>query len=127
MSSGKYSLVQDETDFLILDHYRGNIRRQIKSISGGEQFMVSLCLSLSLSTYISRKNSGNMNMFFLDEGFGSLDDETLDNVVDILFKASNDELSIGIITHVTKLQENLPKKVLITQDEKTLSSIISVI
>ncbi len=126
MSGGKYSLVQDETDFLILDHYRGNVKRQIKSISGGEQFMVSLCLSLSLSTYISRKNSGNMNMFFLDEGFGSLDDETLDNVVDILFKASNDELSIGIITHVTKLQENLPKKVLITQDEKTLSSVISI-
>lgn len=125
MSGKKYSLAQDDTDFIIIDHFRGNIKRQVSSISGGEQFMVSLCLALSLSTYISRKNNGMMNMFFLDEGFGSLDDETLDNVVDILFKASRDELSIGLITHVTKLQENLPRKLYVTQNEKTLSSEIT--
>ncbi len=125
MSGRKYSLILDETDFLIVDHFRGNIKRAVKSISGGEQFMVSLCLALSLSTYISRKNNGTMDMFFLDEGFGSLDDETLETVVDLLFKASNDELSIGLITHVSKLQEDLPKKLEVSIDENTYSSVIA--
>lgn len=123
MSEGKYSLEQDGTDFKIKDHYRGNITRDVQSISGGEQFMVSLCLALSLSSYISRKNSGSMNMFFLDEGFGSLDDQTLDNVVNILFSASSDDMSIGVITHVSKLQENLPRKIVVTHDDLTLSSV----
>ncbi len=88
--------------------------------------MVSLCLSLALSTYISRKNNGSIDMFFLDEGFGSLDDETLENVVDMLFKASSDDLKIGLITHVTKIQENLPSKLLIKEDQNIGSSIISI-
>lgn len=125
MSEGKFSLEQDETDFAIKDHSRGNITRQVESISGGEQFMVSLCLALSLSSYVSRKNSGQMDMFFLDEGFGSLDDETLDSVVNILFGASNDDLSIGVITHVSKLQESLPRKIIVKQNDELLSSVIT--
>ncbi len=125
MSGRKYSLEADETDFVVVDHNRGNIKRQIKSISGGELFMVSLCLSLALSTYISKQNSGSIDMFFLDEGFGSLDDETLENVVDILFKASSSDLKIGLITHVTKLQENLPSKLYVREDIEKQSSIIS--
>ncbi len=124
MSGGKYSLEAFETDFVVIDHNRGNVKRQIKSISGGELFMVSLCLSLALSTYIARKNSGSIDMFFLDEGFGSLDDETLDNVVDILFKASSEDLKIGLITHVTKIQENLPSKLLVYEDNNIGSSMI---
>ncbi len=124
MSGGKYSLEAFATDFVVIDHNRGNVKRQIKSISGGELFMVSLCLSLALSTYISKKNSGSIDMFFLDEGFGSLDDETLENVVDILFKASGDDLKIGLITHVTKIQENLPSKLLVYEDQNIGSSVI---
>ncbi len=125
MSGKKYSLEADEVDFVVVDHNRGNIKRQIKSISGGELFMVSLCLSLSLSTYISKQNSGSIDMFFLDEGFGSLDDETLENVVDILFKASSTDLKIGLITHVTKLQENLPSKLYVREDIEKQSSMIT--
>ncbi len=111
ISNGKYFLKLSDysLDIEVVDNLQGGKCRSIKSLSGGETFIISLCLSLSLSKKIQMKKNSVIEFFFLDEGFGSLDNEALDNVTDSLMRLKSDNINIGIITHVDKLKERVPK------------------
>ncbi len=111
LSNGKYYLKLSDSnlDIEVVDNLQGGKCRSIKSLSGGETFIISLCLSLSLSKKIQMKKNSVIEFFFLDEGFGSLDNEALESVTDSLMGLKNNNINIGIITHVDKLKEKVPK------------------
>lgn len=115
MSFGRYSLELDDTDFIIRDDHYGGIRRSPKTLSGGETFMASLCLALALSSKIQLKNKSTLKFFFLDEGFGTLDVETLDIVMESLIKLESQQLKVGVISHVEEMKSRIPSKLIVTQ------------
>ena len=98
-------------------NYNGGLRRSIKTLSGGETFLTSLALALALSSQIQLKGSAPLEFFFLDEGFGSLDSELLDIVMESLEKLHSEKLSVGIISHVEELKNRVPVKLLVTPND----------
>ena len=112
MTGGQYAIEYDEdTNFLIRDDFNGGTYRPPASLSGGEVFMTSLCLALALSTKIQMKNHAQLSLFFLDEGFGSLDRQTLDHVVDCLERLQEENMVVGLITHVEELKHRIANKI----------------
>lgn len=111
ISSGRYELIMDsEGEFLIRDYKNAGIERKPSSLSGGEIFIVSMSLALALSTKIQLKGKARLEFFFLDEGFGTLDQDTLYEALDCLENLKNDNLSIGIISHVEAIKNFVPIK-----------------
>lgn len=118
MTSGRYALEIDGTDFVVRDDYAGGARRSPKTLSGGETFMASLCLSLALSSKIQLKNNASLAFFFLDEGFGTLDPASLDVVMDALEKLRLEDLKVGIISHVEELKSRIAARLVVTPAEQ---------
>ncbi len=106
--------LKDSGEFVIRDYKNGGIARNVNSLSGGEVFLVSLSLALALSTQIQLKGTAPLEFFFLDEGFGTLDESLLDTVMDSLDKLHHDRRKIGIISHVDAIKERVPVKLLVT-------------
>ncbi|MGE5559116.1 MAG: AAA family ATPase [Bacillota bacterium] len=98
-----------DSEFIIRDDYNGGNRRMINSLSGGEVFMTSLALALALSSKIQLRGKYPLGFFFLDEGFGSLDEEKLDKVMCALEKLHDRNRMVGVISHVRELKERLPR------------------
>ncbi len=97
-------------DLVVIDNYMGGEQRSVKTLSGGESFLVSLALALGLSSLASYKIS--LKNLFIDEGFGSLDSQTLDMVLSTLEKLQSDtNRQIGVISHVEALKERIPVKI----------------
>ncbi len=97
-------------DLVVIDNYMGGEQRSVKTLSGGESFLVSLALALGLSSLASYKIS--LKNLFIDEGFGSLDSQTLDMVLGTLEKLQSDtNRQIGVISHVEALKERIPVKI----------------
>ncbi len=100
--------------------------RGVNTLSGGETFLVSLSLALSLSQEICTRNLRSSEFFFLDEGFGTLDARLVDTVMDSLEKLRGDRFSIGIISHVEELKHRINRKLTVKKaTEKHGSQIIS--
>lgn len=115
ITNGAYYLeVDEEGAFKIRDNKNGGAIRNVKSLSGGETFVVSLSLALALSAQIQLKGVAPLELFFLDEGFGTLDDDLLEVVMDALEKIQHDRLKIGIISHVEQLKQRIPVKLMVT-------------
>ncbi len=115
ITSGKYGLeVDDHGQFLIRDYSHGGQVRDTSTLSGGESFLVSLSLALSLSSQIQLKGKAPLELFFLDEGFGTLDDHFLELVMSSLEKIHHDKLSIGLISHVESIKNRVPIKLDVT-------------
>ena len=115
ITRGRYALEIDENlNFIMRDNMNGGQRRSVDSLSGGETFLTSLSLALALSSQIQLKGSSPLEFFFLDEGFGSLDTELLDVVMESLENLHSDKLSIGIISHVEELKNRVPVKLLVS-------------
>lgn len=109
ISQGNYGLeIDDEGNFMIRDYKNGGVLRDPASLSGGETFMVSLALALALSAQIQLKGTAPLEFFFLDEGFGTLDEETLDVVMTALERLHHERLSIGLISHVDSIKNRVP-------------------
>ena len=117
MSQSKFSLELAENNFVIKDHYNGGIIRSPRSLSGGEVFMASLSLALSLSGKIQLKNKAPLEVFFLDEGFGTLDNNVLDTVINTLEQLQTSNINVGIITHVEEIKNRIQNKIIVTKDE----------
>lgn len=115
ITRGRYALEIDENlNFIMRDNMNGGQRRSVDSLSGGETFLTSLSLALALSSQIQLKGSSPLEFFFLDEGFGSLDTELLEVVMESLENLHNDQLSIGIISHVEELKNRVPVKLIVS-------------
>jgi DNA repair protein SbcC/Rad50 len=109
LSGGGYSLNSDGSgDFSIVDHRNADEMRSVSTLSGGETFLVSLALALSLAETLSAKGGSGLDAIILDEGFGTLDDESLDVVASVLEELCGRGLMVGVITHVKELATRAP-------------------
>lgn len=131
MSSGQYELRrsteqsgggQSGLDLKVLDHYNGTMR-DVRSLSGGEQFKASLSLALGLSDVIQSAAGGiQLDTMFVDEGFGSLDQESLDQALRSLSALTEGNRLIGIISHVAELKK-IDKQIIVTKDKVNFSKV----
>ncbi len=112
LTGGRYFL-KYEKEFKVGDNLDGGNLRAVKTLSGGETFLVSLSLALSLSAAICQKSLRPIEFFFLDEGFGTLDEKLVDTVMDVLGKLSK-SFSVGLISHVEELKHRIDNKLLVT-------------
>lgn len=112
LSDGRYSLdVAEDGAFLVVDHLSADERRPAKTLSGGETFLASLSLALALAEHVAElaaEGSARLEALFLDEGFGTLDAETLDTVAAAIEELGARGRMVGIITHVRDLAERIP-------------------
>lgn len=125
MSSGQYELKRQEQsenrkekaglDLNVVDHYNGT-ERSVKTLSGGESFQASLSLALGLSDEIQASAGGiRLDSMFVDEGFGSLDEEALSQAVKALSSLADGHRMVGIISHVAELKERIENKIIVTK------------
>ena len=123
MSEGRYQLYRTEKvkdlrrtnslDIEVLDHYTGK-RRPVKSLSGGESFKAALSLALGLSDVVQSYVGGiDIELLFIDEGFGSLDEASVQTAVDTLIELSGKRTMIGIISHVSELKERIDRQIIV--------------
>lgn len=93
--------------------------RDIKTLSGGESFMAALAMALGLSDIVQRTAGAvQLEMMFIDEGFGSLDEVSRTQAIQVLEELAGDRRQIGIISHVSELKEQMEKKLIVTKGEK---------
>ena len=126
MSGGQYELKRQETgnnqsqsglDLDVIDHYNGT-ERSVKTLSGGESFKASLSLALGLSDEIQASAGGvRLDTMFVDEGFGSLDDESLDQAMKALMNLADGNRLVGIISHVTELKSRIDKQIVVRKEK----------
>ncbi|SDE12894.1 exonuclease SbcC [Pricia antarctica] len=106
----------------IFDRYMGNARRSVRTLSGGETFLVSLAMAFALSDIASR--NVKIESLFIDEGFGTLDPETLDQAITILEKMQNEgDKSVGVISHVGALKERITTQIQLDKSSLGYSSV----
>jgi exonuclease SbcC len=111
LADGAYALEVVKRDFRVIDHRNANEARLVKTLSGGETFLVSLALALSLAEQLASMSvhgGGRLESVFLDEGFGTLDAETLDTVAHVIQELGAGGRTVGIVTHVRELAEQVP-------------------
>lgn len=125
MTSGQFELVRAKTadnlrvqsglELNVIDHYNGSIR-SVKSLSGGESFKASLAMALGLSDEIQSQTGGiQIDTMFIDEGFGSLDENSLEQAIDVLLRLSESNRLVGIISHVGELKERIGRQIVVTK------------
>ncbi len=128
LTGGKYDVVYKDSieagkdGFYILDNMNGGAERTIASLSGGETFLVSLSLALALSASIYAGSSRPMEFFFLDEGFGTLDEDLVDTVLSSLEKLRNKNFSIGLISHLAEMKSRIDCKITVLPATETQGS-----
>lgn len=109
---GRYQLTRksgEDLALVIVDTWQGDVERDTRTLSGGESFLVSLALALALSDLVSHKTS--IDSLFLDEGFGTLDAQTLDVALDALDNLNASGKMIGVISHIEAMKERIPTQV----------------
>lgn len=113
LAGGAYSLAVESGDFEVIDHRNAEARRSVKTLSGGETFLVSLALALALAERVvatSAIGTARIESMFLDEGFGTLDSETLDVVASVVTELGSRDRMIGLVTHVRELADQIPTR-----------------
>lgn len=111
-----------EDDLKIIDHYQGQITRSVKTLSGGETFIISLAMALSLSDMASK--NVRLDSLFIDEGFGTLDPETMEVALITLEKLQSEgNRMIGIISHVESLKERIATQIKVVKSNQGYSTI----
>lgn len=124
ITNGQYELISVENEFYVIDHFDNANIRSASTLSGGETFIISLCLALALSQQLQIQGATKLDFFFLDEGFGTLDEVTLFKVLDSLDKIKNeDNIVIGLISHVESLKYLLPIRLDVVKNDKLGSQV----
>ena len=127
MTDGQYDLVrrkealsksgQSGLDLDVIDHYNGT-HRSVKTLSGGESFKASLALALGLADEIQSSAGGiKLDTMFIDEGFGSLDEDSLTAAMKALFSLAEGDRLVGIISHVGELKQKIDKQIIVTKNK----------
>lgn len=127
ISRGKYMLKysnENSGEFLAIDNFNGGMTRSIKTLSGGERFIFSLSLALGVSQSIAVNNNKSFNFFFIDEGFGNLSDDYIEDVLECFDSLIKLDFTVGFITHVEKMEEYIINKVVVTKENNEEGSII---
>ena len=109
LTENRYALKIQDGEYWVADNWNGGEARRVRTLSGGETFATSLSMALALSEKLSQ--GAQLGSLFLDEGFGTLDAETLESVTQILESLRQQDRLIGVITHVRGLGERLPAQV----------------
>lgn len=123
----RYLLIKPENesksdDLMVIDQQLGGYRRSVKTLSGGETFIVSLALALALSDLASQ--NVRIDHLFIDEGFGTLDAETLDQTINTLERLQEeDDKTIGVISHIETLKERIPTQIQVIKNARGYSNI----
>lgn len=125
LTGGRY-FVRYEQGFFVGDNFNAGQQRSVNTLSGGETFLVSLSLALALSAAIYAKSLRPIEFFFLDEGFGTLDEKLIDTVMDSLEKLKNRHFSIGLISHVEELKHRIGHKIVVNAAPEGGSSSINI-
>ena len=136
MTSGQYELKRRATagdlrsqsglELDVIDHYNST-ERSVKTLSGGESFMAALSLALGLSDEIQSSAGGiRLDTMFVDEGFGSLDESSLQQALQALAGLTESDRLVGIISHVSELKEKIDRQIVVTK-EKSGGSSVSVV
>ncbi|WP_069174179.1 AAA family ATPase [Streptomyces griseus] len=125
MSSGRYTLVHSDArsggrraglGLHVVDAWTGR-ERDTATLSGGETFFASLALALGLADVVTDEAGGvRLDTLFIDEGFGSLDDQTLDEVLDVLDSLRERDRSVGIVSHVADLRRRIPAQLEVVKE-----------
>ena len=125
MTAGQYELErigaenqrsQSGLDLGVIDHYNGT-RRSVKTLSGGESFKASLALALGLSDEVQSSAGGiRLDTLFLDEGFGSLDEESLEQAIRVLSGLTEGDRLVGIISHVAALKDRIDRQIVVHKE-----------
>ena len=124
ITNGRYRInVDEKSDFSIMDNFNSAVRKP-QSLSGGETFMVSLCLALALANQIQLKGKSKLEFFFLDEGFGTLDSELLEIVFSVLENLKAEGMTVGIITHVEEIKNRVARKLMVYPAQVGISGTI---
>lgn len=134
MTSGQYELIrktsadnkrkQSGLELDVIDHYNGS-KRDVKSLSGGESFKASLCLALGLCDEIQSSAGGiKLDTMFVDEGFGSLDEESLSQAIRTLTSLCEGNRLVGIISHVSELREKIDKQIIVKKEKAGGSKVL---
>ena len=134
MTDGRYELIRakqisdgrkkDNLEILVMDYYTGK-ERSVKTLSGGETFKASLALALGMSDCIQARNGGiRVETLFIDEGFGALDEESLEQSCAVLQSLAGSDRMIGIISHVPELRERIESQIII--EKKNYGSSVTV-
>ena len=127
MTDGQYDLIrrkealskvgQSGLDLDVIDHYNGT-HRSVKTLSGGESFKASLALALGLADEIQSSAGGiKLDTMFVDEGFGSLDEDSLASAMKALASLAEGDRLVGIISHVGELKQKIDKQIIVTKDK----------
>jgi len=115
--------ITDDNNFQVRDYMNGGMVRSVKTLSGGQTFQAALCLALALADNIQKITESNQNFFFLDEGFGSLDKESLSTVFEALKSLRKENRIVGVISHVEEMQQEIDTHLRIENQEETGSRI----
>ena len=127
MTNGQYDLVrrkvadnqrsQSGLELNVIDHYN-DTERSVNTLSGGESFKASLALALGLSEEVQSSAGGiRLDTMFVDEGFGSLDDESLRQAIEALDGLTEGRRLVGIISHVGELKRKIDRQIVVSKDK----------
>jgi DNA repair protein SbcC/Rad50 len=116
LSQGRYALFCEDQEFVVQDHWHADRQRSVRTLSGGETFLASLALAMALAEGLAALSAEGrageaLESLFLDEGFGTLDPETLDVVVQAIETLQGGRRLVGVITHIAELAQRLPARV----------------
>lgn len=114
----------EDNNFQVRDYLNGGKTRNVKTLSGGQTFQAALSLALALSDNIQKLSRSGQNFFFLDEGFGSLDRESLSVVFETLKSLRKENRIVGVISHVEEMQQEIDTHLKIVNDPESGSRII---
>lgn len=124
MTRNQLSLrLNEKNDFEIIDHLNEGRNRSVKTLSGGQAFQVSLSLALALAESVQSNAKADKNFFFIDEGFGTQDAESINIIFETLLNLNKENKIVGIISHVEELKDRIPQALTIVKDEEEGSRI----